>query len=154
MGTLIDFGIYLTALRSYIGRGQMVAIGHAFNTDKRQWAIDKLTDLMNVICAMPKTYETDGTDESAVVHLHYFKDGCDWYITERDILPEQLQAYGLQDLGRGAELGYISIAELLHLGAELDLDWTARSIGEILAEKGGRQAWWTPAAGNYGGSLQ
>lgn len=36
------------------------------------------------------------------------------------------------DLGMGAELGYISIPELPENGAELDLYFTPKRIGELL----------------------
>jgi hypothetical protein len=50
----------------------------------------------------------------------YFTGGCDWWIVEKDSDPDhagQAQAFGIADLGMGAELGYISIPELLENGA-------------------------------------
>ena len=44
---------------------------------------------------------------------------------------EQHQAFGLADLGMGAELGYISIVELLENGAELDLHFVPRTLEQI-----------------------
>ena len=86
--------------------------------------------------AMPKTYETDGQGCSALARLHYFTGGCDWWIVEKDADPDhagQVQAFGIADLGMGAELGYISIPELLENGAELDLYYTEpKTIGELL----------------------
>ena len=74
---------------------------------------------------------------SALAHLHYFIGGCDWWIVEKDSDPDQagqVQAFGIADLGMGAELGYISIPELLENGAELDLYYTEpKTIGELLA---------------------
>jgi len=87
--------------------------------------------------AMPKTYETDAQGRAAVAHLHYFIGGCDWWIVEKDADPDhagQVQAFGIADLGMGAELGYISIPELLENGADLDLYYTEpKNIGELLA---------------------
>ncbi|MEQ1916574.1 MAG: DUF2958 domain-containing protein, partial [Gallionella sp.] len=84
-----------------------------------------------IIETMPKTYQTDRQDDP-VVYLHYFKGGCDWYITELDFEAEQLQAFGKADLGMGfPELGYISIVELLECGVELDLHWPVRKLSEI-----------------------
>ena len=87
--------------------------------------------------AMPKTYETDAKGRAALAHLHYFTGGCDWWIVEKDADPDhagQVQAFGIADLGMGAELGYISIPELLENGAELDLYYTKpKTIGELLA---------------------
>ena len=60
---------------------------------------------------MPKTYEADTPD--AIAYLHYFSPwrGGDWWITERDMEPRQIQAFGLVRLF-DVELGYIDIEEL------------------------------------------
>jgi len=56
----------------------------------------------------------------------------DWYITEKDMGDEQIQAFGLADLGMGfPELGYISIEELVENGVELDLHWTPKTLAEV-----------------------
>jgi len=56
---------------------------------------------------------------------------------EKDADPDnagQVQAFGIADLGIGfRELGYISIPELLENGAELDLYFQPKTIGELLA---------------------
>ena len=85
--------------------------------------------------AMPKTYETDAQGRAALAQLHYFIGGCDWWIVEKDADPDhagQVQAFGVADLGMGPEAGYISIPELLENGAELDLYFTPKRIGELL----------------------
>ena len=86
--------------------------------------------------AMPKTYESTAKGRAALAQLHYFIGGCDWWIVEKDADPDhagQVQAFGIADLGMDAELGYISIPELLENGAELDLYYTEpKNIGEIL----------------------
>jgi len=87
--------------------------------------------MADIVEHMPKTHETDGQGLNAVAHLHYFTPGADWYITERDMEADQLQAFGLADLGYGGELGYISIVELLECGAELDLHWTPTKMADI-----------------------
>jgi hypothetical protein len=88
---------------------------------------------------MPVTYATDGQGDDATVHLHYFTGGCDWYITEKDAgtpdEPGQRQAFGLANLGYGGELGYISIAELIANGAELDLYWRAVPLRTVKAKE-------------------
>ena len=87
--------------------------------------------------AMPKTYETDAQGRAAIAHQHYFIGGCDWWIVEKDADTDhagQVQAFGIADLGIGfRELGYISIPELLENGAELDLYFQPKTIGELLA---------------------
>jgi hypothetical protein len=95
--------------------------------------IGKITGIIN---SMPKTYETDGQGDNAIVYLHYFMGGCDWYITERDMEKEQIQAFGLADLGYGGELGYINIEELREIGAELDLYWTPKPLKTVKAARG------------------
>ena len=90
-----------------------------------------MLELGKLFETMPKTYEQDGFGDQAVVHLHYFLGRMNWYITERDIEDEQLQAFGLADLGQGGELGYICIQELIENGVELDLHWTPISLKAI-----------------------
>lgn len=77
--------------------------------------------------------------DGAIVYLHYFKGACDWWITERDSDPDgegQIQAFGFANLGdpECAELGYISIVELIRHGVELDLYWQSRTLGEVKAD--------------------
>ena len=102
--------------------------------------IQLLTDLRTRIETMPKTYETDGQGDDAVVHLHYFMGSIDAWITEKDAGVEgdpdltQSQAFGKIRLSRdpqGAELGYISIQELIDNRVELDLYWTPKKLSEI-----------------------
>jgi len=94
----------------------------------------KLQELEQVFTTMPKTYETDGQGYQAVAYLHYFSSNSDWWITELDMEDEQLQAYGLACLNgdwMNAEMGYISLQELVEHNVELDLYWTPKTIKEI-----------------------
>ena len=118
-------------MAGFIGPSQLQAIGNACRGEERQHFIDLLCTFGERIVNMPKTYEQEGKDEQAVIYLHYFTRSCDWYITERDMEAEQLQAFGLANLGYGAELGYISIKELLESGAELDLYFRPRPIAQL-----------------------
>lgn len=120
-------------VRGFVGQAQLAAIAEGCYGEERQWFIDRLVALAGEIEAMPQTYQTDGQGDEAVAHLHYFSAGADWYITERDIEAEQLQAFGLADFGHGPELGYICITELIRCGVELDLHWTPRQLSEIKA---------------------
>lgn len=118
-------------LRGFIGRQQLEVIGDLCGGEERRFFIDKVCELAELVGSMPVTYETDGQGAQAIVWLHYFTPGGDWYITERDALDEQLQAFGMADLGCGGELGYISIVELLACGAELDLHWQPQSLAGV-----------------------
>jgi Protein of unknown function (DUF2958) len=80
------------------------------------------------------TYEQDGLGDDAVVHMHYFLNGSDWWITELDVEDKVSQAFGLVQLDSyQPELGYISIAELVSnsVGAELDLHWTPKTLLQV-----------------------
>ena len=121
----------LEQLKGFIGTAQRrVFVDLAFSGE-RQFFFDKMVELAGIVALMPATCETDGQGDQAIVHLHYFMGGCDWYITERDGETGQRQAFGKANLGHGAELGYISIVEVLACGAELDLYWAPRMLAEV-----------------------
>lgn len=120
-------------LRKFIGASQIAALGEAARGEEREHFIDMMLELAEHLKTMPKTYEQDGKGDDAVVGLHYFRGNMDWYITERDMEDDQLQAFGLADLGYGGELGYISIQELIDNDVELDLYWTPKTLGEVKA---------------------
>ncbi len=97
-----------------------------------------LLEMGERIAGMPRVYEQDGKGEEAIVSLHYFKGGSDWYILEKDSETEQSQAFGYAVLNGdedNAELGYISLVELTRLGVELDLHFNPRSLLEVKAER-------------------
>jgi hypothetical protein len=120
------------ALRQFIGTVQRATITSAMRGEEGQYFIDKCKALDTLIAQMPVSYQQDGMGEEAIVTLHYFTAGSDWYITERDIDEGnngQNQALGFRDSGG---LGYISIVELLAHRAELDLYFRPRTRGEVL----------------------
>lgn len=101
---------------------------------------------------MPKTYDTepiqsdDDEDETnvdsdnnfahtgeAIVYLHYFSPGCDWWIIEKDINAEQEQAFGVVKLnGSPPEFGYIDLSELIEINlVELDFHWQPTKLKNI-----------------------
>lgn len=114
--------------------------------------INTFKSLGTLIEGMPATYgNQNGLD--SLVYLHYFIAGCDWYITEKDVVDGVTQAYGYSILNGDlemAEFGYISIRELnsmVHytgeLGGdlrvpvyvELDLHFEPETLRSILAKK-------------------
>ena len=107
-----------------------------------------MVDLEEQIATMPKTYETDGTSGKDLATLHYFMGGSDWWIIEKDagspddeVEGVQAQAFGLACLNgdvQNAEMGYISIAELISHGVELDLYYKPERISGIKARLGTR----------------
>ena len=121
-------------IKQFIGISQLSAIRSASRGEEGEYFRDKIKALTIQIDTMPKTYETDGQGDEAPATLHYFRGGSDWYIVEKDMEDEQLQAFGFACLNgdyQNAELGYISIQELIQFGVELDLYYKPQTIGEI-----------------------
>lgn len=138
MNTKLEAGRAITThLRYFIGRQQLSVLGDACYGEERQFFIDKIVEMGNLVEKMPKTYEQDGKGDQAIAYLHYFKGNMDWYITEKDMEMPQIQAFGLADLGYGGEFGYISIQELIENNIELDLHFTPKTIKEIRNGKEG-----------------
>lgn len=127
-------------VKPFLSAGQLEIMGDATRGDDGPFFKSKFVELAGVIDAMPKSYETDGMGNKAGVHLHYFKGDSHWYITEKDSDEDgegQVQAYGYVVLNgdmQFAESGYISIAEILQYGAELDLHWTPRPLAQVKDE--------------------
>ena len=120
-------------VKHFVSDSQLEAMGDGIRGEEAEFFAKTFVELAEKLTAMPKVYEQDGKGDQAIVHLHYFRGNMDWYITERDLeLDEQIQAFGLADLGMGhPELGYISIEELTDAGVELDLYWTPKTLAEV-----------------------
>lgn len=120
-------------LSKFISKVQLKIVNSNLKGEEAEFFVKKMAEIATIIQCMPKTYETDGQGKKAIAYLHYFKNGCDWFITERDCMMEepQYQAFGFANLGHGGELGYISIEELIQSNAELDFYWTPVSIEDI-----------------------
>lgn len=122
-------------LARFVGFSQLIALRQALRGEEGEWFHTRLTEMAARIRTMPQTYDQDGLDDEAIAHLHYFTAGADFWITERDVETDQNQAFGLARIHE-AELGYISIPEILRAGAELDLHFTPTTIGAIRAKIG------------------
>ena len=121
----------IATLRKFMAPSQINFMVSQIRGEEHQFFIDKIKEMANLVNTMPKTYEQDGKGGEAVVYLHYFFRGMDWYIIERDMEVVQYQAFGYADLGHGAEAGYISIVELIQNGIELDLHFTPKTVNEL-----------------------
>jgi hypothetical protein len=122
-------------VKDYVSDSQLEAMGDGVRGEESEFFKTLFVKLAETITNMPVTYKTDGQGDDAIVHLHYFRGNMDWYITEKDMGDEQIQAFGLADLGMGhPELGYISIEELVDNGIELDLYWTPKTLAEVKAQ--------------------
>ena len=121
-------------VKDFVSDSQLEAMGDGVRGEEGEFFKTLFVKLAETITNMPVTYKTDGQGDEAIVHLHYFRGNMDWYITEKDVGDEQIQAFGLADLGMGyPELGYISIEELVANGIELDLYWTPKTLAEVKA---------------------
>jgi len=122
-------------LNAFIGRSQLKCLFSFLRRgEERDYYRDLVRGMIETIDNMPKVYQQDGLGDKAVAHLHYFGGSADFWITEKDVGTEdqeQHQAFGLCDLGYGAELGYVSIREIIDNGMELDLNWHPKTIEEI-----------------------
>lgn len=122
-------------LDQFICPNQLKTMVSLCRGEEGQFFINKIIEISGIINGMAKTYEQDGKGDDAIVSLHYFKGNGDWYITEKDVEtedePGQHQAFGIAGIGYGAEMGYISIVELLENGVELDLHFKPCTVGEL-----------------------
>ena len=120
-------------LKKFMPKLQLAVLGDLLRGEERYHFADMLIALAERIEKMPVSYQTDGQGDNAIVHLHYFVGGNDWWITEKDMDGEVDQAFGLASLNGYAELGYISIRELAEsaFGIELDLHWTPKTLKEV-----------------------
>jgi len=142
----MDAIVAITLLKDFIGKSQLAAIKQGMVGEEKQYFFDKMVEIACLVGVMDSTYDQNGKGDDAIAWLHYFKGGCDWWITEKDKgdpdTPGQHQAFGWADLNdpQNAELGYISINELLQCGVELDMHWEPRPLSKVkerYAEKGG-----------------
>lgn len=122
----------LRGISKFLPRDQLYVLRDNLRGEEGEFFIEKIAEVSDTIRTMPVTYQQDGKGEEAVAYLHYFRGGCDWWITEKDLEDDTPQAFGLASLnGMEPELGYISIDELVSLGVELDLYWTPITLAEI-----------------------
>ena len=119
-------------LNKFINPQQLQVLnGLIEESEEAQFFLDKLEELTQLIKSMPVTYDTEANSNPLAV-LHYFDAGMDFYIIEKDMNPDQNQAFGYSNLGYGYEAGYINIVELLENNMQLDLYFDPRPIKEII----------------------
>ncbi len=115
-------------LQAFMGERQLNFMLEATCGEEGQYFIDQLVETTQLIQSMPQTGGQEDKGEDAIAYLHYFYGGFDWYISEKDMLAEQNQAYGVANMGF-PEYGYISIAELIENNVELDLHFKPNTLG-------------------------
>lgn len=133
-------------IKRFMSKPQLSVIADNLRGEEGDFFASKVLEIAGVIEAMPATYETDDQGTAAVVHLHYFRGGVDAWITEKDKGDgshddRQHQAFGLITLTGNkddAELGYISIDELIENNVELDLYWEPQTLDELKQDGNGK----------------
>ncbi len=131
----------MPVVRPFLAVSQRNVMCDSCRGEEKEFFMQKLVDLAQQIQFMPKTYEQDGMGDDAIITLHYFNGGSDWYITEKDMDGGIQQAFGYAILNGDdecAELGYISIEELTRHGVELDLHFTPCTLGALKAKRAQR----------------
>lgn len=122
------------AISDFISIKQRQVIRELVYGEEGQFFADKLVELRGIIENMPKTYDTENLPaEEKKCYLHYFLNGWDWYVMEKDNEDGQMLAFGLVK-GFETELGYICINELVENYAELDLHFTPTPYKELHKE--------------------
>jgi len=112
-------------LEQFIGKSQLLA-------SRSKEMTEVMSDVLKKILETPVIYG----NESEIFHLHYFKGETHVWIKEVDF------GTGNQDFGfsllngdvQNAELGHVSINEILDSGLELDYYWKPRTLEEIKKE--------------------
>lgn len=121
------------SLEDFIGKVQLESIIDGCRSEEKPFFFEKLAEMATLIETMPKTGEQENKGDEAIAYLHYFVGAFDWYISEKDMLDEQIQAFGLGSMGY-PEYGYISIAELIENNVELDLHFKPEPL-KVLKER-------------------
>ncbi|BBP46330.1 hypothetical protein THMIRHAS_17030 [Thiosulfatimonas sediminis] len=146
-----DFFTNSNLFCSFLPKGQASFLLEVIGRDEGQFFKDKVRELNDIVDSMPGIYGQDGLGDQAIIYLHYFGGGCDWYITEKDvenpgeeqltIAKDQCQAFGFSNLGdpQNSEFGYIPISELReHPIIELDFHWEPKTVAEVKKSIGAR----------------
>ena len=127
-----------SVLKPFLSSSQYQAMLELCKGEEGEFFESKFEEMADLINAMPKTYDTQNIADP-IVSLHYFMGESDWYIIEKDVEDGVSQAFGYAILNGDlmcAELGYISIAELVEFNigfqrVELDLHFVPIPLSEV-----------------------
>ena len=108
-------------------------LGGAREVEKATQVIDAVIATALRVVTMPSVSGSDKNKNSVLAHLHYQSVFGDWYIMEKDCLPEQHQAFGWVKLNgySSGEFGYISISELIENDVWMDVEFHEAAIDKI-----------------------
>jgi len=133
----------LQGIKKIVPKNMLLSINE--NLKEREIAIkngqdvenfDYFENLIEGYREIPKLYYQDEKGKNAIVYLHYFSGGSDWYITELD--KENNEGFGYVVLNgdtQNSEFGYINMDELANSKIDLDLYWSFKTLNEIFDKK-------------------
>lgn len=103
---------------------------------------DILSQLEKQVKTLPKIGRQESLGAEAIVYLHYFYGGSDWYITEWDGKDKTFGFAILNDDIEMGELGYMSVQELTNTvtrygSVELDFHWRPKTLKEVRDKRTG-----------------
>lgn len=129
-----------TTLSHFMPVGQRMVLLSQLEGEEGAGIADIVNKVTDTIATMASTHQADSRGDQAIAPLHYFFGAVEAWIVEKDIGNpargdvSQHQAFGLITLDgavESAELGYVSLEELISCGVELDLYWTPKTLAEI-----------------------
>lgn len=127
---------YIEFLKNYVPDSELKVLLSNLRGEEGAYLKELLTNLVKQIKSIPPLYANEEIGLKATVKLHYFCNSTDFWITELD--PKERLAFGYTCLNgdsASAELGYISIPELLSIQMmQLDLYWDEKTLEEVIKE--------------------
>jgi hypothetical protein len=129
----------LSYLRPYLFAGQLAALEQLSRGEEGEYFLKLVVDLAARIRSVPAIDQGPEVTNDSPVVLHYVFQGSDWYVFELQHVPEDdvVLGFGWAILGgdyQMAELGCISVSELLTCGVELDLHFAPKTLGQVRLE--------------------
>jgi ppGpp synthetase/RelA/SpoT-type nucleotidyltranferase len=137
---------FFTLLKSFVPKNMMASLQEEVTLqvkEKGTISLDEIENyepyenLLRQFLQIPKLYFQDEKGKNAIVYLHYFSSGSDWYITELD--RKTGEAFGYVILNgdtQNSEFGYIDINDLVaNNKIEIDLYWSLQTLNEIFEKR-------------------
>ena len=126
-------------LRPYLFAGQLATLEQLSKGKEGEYFRGLVVALDAHIRSIPAMDQGPEVTNDSTVMLHYFYQGSDWYIFELQHVAEDdvVLGFGWAILGgdyQMAELGCISVSELLACGVELDLHFAPKTLGQVRLE--------------------
>lgn len=122
-------------LRNYMPKSQLAYLVEMTSGEEGYHFRELLEDTRKRIEATPPLYANEELGTKALARLHYFGSSTDIWISELN--KEESVAFGYTCLNgdyENAELGYVSIPEIITCDGyiELDLYWCDKTLEEVM----------------------